>query len=51
MVAYNSSTQRVRLYNPWGVNGGNDDGQFKDSFLDLSFAELVNNFRGWYKTV
>ncbi|MBW4508835.1 MAG: pre-peptidase C-terminal domain-containing protein [Scytonematopsis contorta HA4267-MV1] len=50
MVGYNSSTQKVRLYNPWGVNGGTDEGVLKDGFLDLSFGELVKNFQGWYKT-
>ncbi|MBD2252421.1 C2 family cysteine protease [Nostoc parmelioides] len=50
LVGYSSFTQRFRLYNPWGVNGGYENGIFKDGFLDLSFNDLLRNFLGWDKT-
>jgi hypothetical protein len=48
LVGYNSSTQKFKLYNPWGVNGGYYNGAFKDGFLELTFSELLKSFRGWY---
>ncbi|MCF4970110.1 C2 family cysteine protease [Nostoc sp. CMAA1605] len=51
LVGYDSSTQKFRLFNPWGTNGGYDSQfVFKNGFLDLTFSELVRNFRGWDKS-
>ena len=47
VVGYNSSTQKFRLFNPWGV----DNGSSKSGILELSWSQLTASFSGWTHTV
>jgi hypothetical protein len=53
LVDYNSSTQKFKLFNPWGMNGGSDlsTGIFKPGILELSSSEVVANFSNWSYTL
>ena len=51
LVDYNSSTQKFKLFNPWGMNGGWDWGIFKPGILELSSSEIVANFSSWDYTL
>jgi hypothetical protein len=51
LVGYNSSTDKFKLFNPWGVNGGSSSGQFKPGIIELTWNELVGNFDYWNRTV
>jgi Calpain family cysteine protease len=44
IVDYNAYTQEFTLYNPWGVDGGFFEDNFKPGLLTLSFDELQANF-------
>jgi hypothetical protein len=43
VVAYNSSTQTVTLFNPWGI----DNGSSHPGLIHLSLSQLDNNFDYW----
>ncbi|WP_204106580.1 MULTISPECIES: CARDB domain-containing protein, partial [Spirulina sp. CCY15215] len=43
LVGYNSSIQKFKIYNPWGLNSSNS----KPGHLELSISELVQNFNQW----
>jgi subtilase family serine protease len=47
VVGYNSTTQKFKLFNPWGVNNGSS----KSGILELSWSELTASFSGWTHTV
>ena len=47
VVGYNSSTQKFKLFNPWGV----DNGSSKSGILELSWSQLTASFSGWTHTV
>lgn len=47
VVGYNSSNQKFTLFNPWGVDGGYYDGNFKPGTLELTWSELTASFGGW----
>ena len=47
VVGYNSTTQKFKLFNPWGV----DNGSSKSGILELSWSELTASFGGWTYTV
>jgi hypothetical protein len=49
LVGYNSSTQKFKLFNPWGVDEGANS-QFP-GILELTWSELVGNFDYWNRTV
>ena len=53
LVDYNSSTQKFKLFNPWGMNGGTDlyTGIFKPGILELNSSEIVANFSSWDYTL
>ena len=51
LVDYNSSTQKFKLFNPWGMNGGSYFGIFKPGILELSSSEIVANFSSWDYTL
>ena len=51
LVDYNAATGMFTLFNPWGVNGGKKDGQFKPGTVSLSKDEVINSFNLWYTTV
>lgn len=50
LTGYNSSTQKFKLYNPWGEAGGTKNGVLNPGYVELSMSELVSNFSGWYRT-
>jgi hypothetical protein len=51
VVAYNSSSsQPFAMFNPWGINGGNDNGQFKSGTFSADSALLNANFVYWAAT-
>jgi hypothetical protein len=41
LVGYDATTQKFKLYNPWGVNNG------MPGTLDLTWDQVVNNFTSW----
>jgi len=43
VIAYDSSTKTVTLFNPWGI----DNGSAYPGLLDLNLTELVGNFSYW----
>jgi hypothetical protein len=47
VVGYNSTTQKFKLFNPWGV----DNGSSKSGILELGWSELTASFSGWTHTV
>jgi hypothetical protein len=47
VVGYNSTTQKFKLFNPWGV----DNGSSKSGILELGWSELTASFGGWTHTV
>ncbi len=51
VVGYNSSSQEFTLFNPWGVNGGYENGQLKPGTLQLSWSELTASFDGWTNAI
>jgi hypothetical protein len=42
VIAYNSSTHVVTLFNPWGINNGQAPG-----LVDLSLSQLTSSFDYW----
>ncbi|WP_243147191.1 C2 family cysteine protease [Scytonema sp. UIC 10036] len=48
VVGYNSSTQKFKLFNPWGMN--DDVAGYNVGTFDISFNELKANFSGWSRT-
>ncbi len=51
VIGYNSSTQKFKLYNPWGEEGGTYEGQKKPGIVDVSVNELIASFSGWSRTI
>jgi hypothetical protein len=49
LVGYNSSTQKFKLFNPWGVDEGANS-QFP-GLIELTWSELVGNFDYWNRTI
>lgn len=47
LVSYDPSTQQFTLFNPWGVNGGSEGGQFAPGTITLSWAQLTQSY-GWF---
>jgi hypothetical protein len=43
VIAYNSSTKTVTLFNPWGINNGSS----YPGLLDLNLSQLKGNFDYW----
>jgi hypothetical protein len=43
VIAYNSSTKVVTLFNPWGIGNGSQ----YPGLLDLNLAQLTNSFSYW----
>lgn len=50
LVGYNASTQKFKLFNPWGIYGGTKDGVLKPGHVELTMTELVSNFQNWFQT-
>jgi hypothetical protein len=43
MISYNSTTQEVTLFNPWGLNNGSAF----PGLVTLSWTEVVHSFWEW----
>jgi calpain family cysteine protease len=43
VIAYNTSTKTVTLFNPWGINNGSS----YPGLLDLNLSQLVGSFDYW----
>ncbi len=43
MISYNSTTQEVTLFNPWGLNNGSSF----PGLVTLSWTEVVHSFWEW----
>jgi hypothetical protein len=43
VISYNSSTQTVTLFNPWGINNGSQ----YPGLLSLNLSQLAGNFSYW----
>lgn len=43
VIAYNSSTKTVTLFNPWGINNGSS----YPGLVDLTLSQLAGNFDYW----
>ncbi len=51
VVDYNSSTRKLKLFNPWGVSGGHYNGQLKPGTVEINASSLSVNFDYWARTV
>jgi hypothetical protein len=51
VIGYNSSTQKLILFNPWGVQGGYYGGTLRSGILELSASQIKTNFDYWAYTV
>lgn len=49
MIGYDGNN--FVLYNPWGINGGEAEGQHKDGFISLNKDQLMANFSTWESTI
>jgi hypothetical protein len=47
LIGYNAQTKRFLLYNPWGTTNTLSDGHDRPTILNLTFAQLQNNFTNW----
>jgi hypothetical protein len=47
LAGYDASTGKFKLFNPWGVNGGTEDGVFKPGYIELTWDEIQANFANW----
>ncbi|MBW4475413.1 MAG: pre-peptidase C-terminal domain-containing protein [Tolypothrix brevis GSE-NOS-MK-07-07A] len=46
VVGYNSSTQKLTLFNPWGI----DNNSSKPGIIELAWNEITSNFSYWDST-
>ena len=47
LLNYNAGTGIFTIFNPWGINGGNDGGTFKPGILQFNWVQLVQNMSSW----
>jgi hypothetical protein len=50
MVAYDSTTQIITLFNPWGLAGGYNGNNFAPGLLNLTQAQILANYGDVYFT-
>ncbi len=51
VVRYDQKNDRFTLFNPWGIDGGYENSQYKPGFISVSRQDVINNFVGWDQTV
>jgi Calpain family cysteine protease len=44
MIGYDAGNQTITLFNPWGVDGGDDSDVFKQGLLVMTMADINDNF-------